>query len=158
MVAENEDYVPFTAKFSWNIETENQCCGYMTLWCGSMPLTNGSGSFYFRHWPSSCQQKTNKKKVFLFITNTFWRCIYIILKKSKRSHKTGGIKVFLPIFAWRLKDLDSDPYRYLFLIDPDPGGLKTYRSDGFGSDPQHCGKPLEIMLDQKFLFIMNLWA
>ncbi len=28
---------------------------------GSMPLTNGSGSgfFYFRHWPSRCQQKTN---------------------------------------------------------------------------------------------------
>ncbi len=25
--------------------------------CGSMPLTNGSGSCYFRHWPSRCQQK-----------------------------------------------------------------------------------------------------
>ncbi len=24
---------------------------------GSMPLTNGSGSCYFRHWPSRCQQK-----------------------------------------------------------------------------------------------------
>ncbi len=31
---------------------------------GSMPLTNwfgfGSGSFYFHHWPSRCQQKTQK--------------------------------------------------------------------------------------------------
>ncbi len=28
---------------------------------GSMPLNNGSGcgSFYFHHWPSRCQQKTN---------------------------------------------------------------------------------------------------
>jgi hypothetical protein len=34
-----------------------QCCGSMTFWCGSvqirirgsMPLINGSGSFYFRH-------------------------------------------------------------------------------------------------------------
>ena len=26
---------------------------------GSMPLTNGSGSCYFRHRPSRCQQKTN---------------------------------------------------------------------------------------------------
>ncbi len=26
---------------------------------GSMPLTNGSGSCYFRHWPSRCQHKTN---------------------------------------------------------------------------------------------------
>ena len=31
---------------------------------GSMPLTNRSGSFYFHHWPSRCQQKTNLKKNF----------------------------------------------------------------------------------------------
>ncbi len=31
---------------------------------GSMPLTNGSGSCYFRHWSSRCQQKTNLKKSF----------------------------------------------------------------------------------------------
>ncbi len=31
---------------------------------GSMPLTNGSGSCYFRHWPSRCQQKNNLKKGF----------------------------------------------------------------------------------------------
>jgi hypothetical protein len=39
---------------------------------GSMPLTNGSGfgswcgsgSFYFHHWPSRCQQKKNFKKSF----------------------------------------------------------------------------------------------
>ncbi len=62
-----------------------QCCESMTFWVwiwiliwirGSMPLTNGSGSCYFRHWPSRCKQKTNLKKVFLLIT--FWRYIYII--------------------------------------------------------------------------------
>ncbi len=64
---------------------------------GSMPLTNGSGfrsgsgceSFYFHHWPSSCQQKTNWfKKVFRYIT--FLRYLYIIFKdkKSKRCQKT----------------------------------------------------------------------
>jgi magnesium-transporting ATPase (P-type) len=26
-----------------------QCSGSMTFWCGSMPLTNESGSCYFRH-------------------------------------------------------------------------------------------------------------
>ncbi len=31
---------------------------------GSMPLTNGSRSFYFHHWPSRCQQKTKLKKSF----------------------------------------------------------------------------------------------
>ncbi len=68
----------------------------------SMPLTNGSGSgfgsgsCYFRHWPSECQQKINLKKFFCFL-GTFWRYIYIIFKdlKSKRSHTAVGIKVFL---------------------------------------------------------------
>ncbi len=57
---------------------------------------SGSGSCYFRHWPSRCQQKTNlSNTVFLLIT--FWRYIYIVFKdkKSKRSHKVVGIKVFL---------------------------------------------------------------
>ncbi len=30
-----------------------QCCGSMIFWCGS-------GSCYFRHWPSRCQKKVNK--------------------------------------------------------------------------------------------------
>ncbi len=70
-----------------------------TFWCGS-GSGFGSGSCYLRHWPSRRQRKTNPKKVFLLIT--FWRYIYIIFKdkKSKRSHKTVGIKVFLTIFAW----------------------------------------------------------
>ncbi len=37
----------------------NQCCRSVTFWCGSVPRTNGSGSgsCYFRHWPSIRQQK-----------------------------------------------------------------------------------------------------
>jgi hypothetical protein len=35
---------------------------------GSMPLTNGSISLYFHHWPLRRQQKTNLKKVFLHFT------------------------------------------------------------------------------------------
>jgi hypothetical protein len=36
---------------------------------GSMPITNGSGSCYFRHRPSRCQQKTNfLTQFFLLIT------------------------------------------------------------------------------------------
>ncbi len=72
---------------------------------GSMPLTNGSGSgcgsgsFYFHHWPSRCQQKNNLKKnfsayYFLKVLTSFFKC-----EKSKRSHKTVEIKVFLIIFA-----------------------------------------------------------
>ncbi len=37
-----------------------QCCGSVTFRyrSGSAPLTNGSGSCYFRPWPKRCQQKT----------------------------------------------------------------------------------------------------
>ncbi len=55
-----------------------------------MPLTNGSGygsgSCYFRHWPSRCQQKTVFKNVFLIIT--FWRYIYIIFQRYKVKKKS----------------------------------------------------------------------
>ncbi len=48
----------------------NQCSGSMTFWGGSGSGSSdpcfwlidpdpGSGSCYFRHWPSRCQQKTN---------------------------------------------------------------------------------------------------
>ncbi len=61
----------------------------MTFRCGS---GCGSGSCYFRHWPSRRQQKTNLKK-------SFWRYIYIIFQKTKSPKKsqTVRIKVFLTI-------------------------------------------------------------
>ncbi len=73
--------------------------------CGSMPLTNGSGSCYFHHWSSRGQQKTNffkiLKKFFclLLFEGTF--TTFFNDKKSKRSQKTVGFMVFLTIFAWR---------------------------------------------------------
>ncbi len=78
---------------------------------GSMPLTNGSGfgsgsgcrsgSCYFRHGPSRCQQKTNlKKKFFCLLLFEGTYTSFFINKKSKRCHKAVGIKVFLTIFAW----------------------------------------------------------
>ncbi len=62
--------------------TTKYCSGSITFWCGcgSMSLPSGSGSCYFRHWPSSCQQKTNLKKVFLL--NNFWKYIYIIFQSQ----------------------------------------------------------------------------
>jgi hypothetical protein len=46
-----------------------------------MPLTNGSGSFYFRHCPSRCQQKTNLKKSFPVYCILLY--LYIIFKDKK---------------------------------------------------------------------------
>ncbi len=76
-----------TAQFAASIKNTGYQCVTILVWNririwirGSMPLTNGSrsglgcgsGSCYFRHWSSRCQQKTNLKKNFLLIT--FWRC------------------------------------------------------------------------------------
>ncbi len=79
----------------------NQCCGSMTFWCGSMPLTNRSwsGSFYFHHWPSKCQQKSNLKKVFWILLSEGTFTSFFKGKKTNRSHKTVEIKVFLTFFA-----------------------------------------------------------
>ncbi len=41
---------------------------WIRIWIrGSMPRTNGSGSCYFRHLPSRCQQETKKKKFFCLL-------------------------------------------------------------------------------------------
>jgi hypothetical protein len=88
--------------------TIKQCCGSMTFWCGSgsgdpclllmgpdLDPDPGSGSCYFRHWPSRCQQKTNEKK------NSAYILLFFKVKKSKKpQNSTVGIKVFLSIFAW----------------------------------------------------------
>ncbi len=113
-----------------------------------MPLTNGSGigsgsrfgsgSCYFRHWPSKCQQKTTLKKVVLFIT--FWRFILHNIFKDKKSKKSnsrnqsfsyyfclmiegsGSAFVLVPLTSrsgsgsWRLKKhTDPDPQHCLLL-------------------------------------------
>ncbi len=71
---------------------------------GSMPLTNGSGfgsgSFYFHHRPSRCQQETNLKKFFCIILFEGTFTSFFKGKKSKRSHKPVEIKVFLPYHFW----------------------------------------------------------
>jgi hypothetical protein len=64
---------------------------------GSMPLTNGSGSCYFRHWPSRRQQKKEfLKKGFLLITGTFSLHLHKFTRiKGQKVTKQVGIKVFL---------------------------------------------------------------
>ncbi len=116
---------------------------------GSMPLTNGSGCgsgscYFFVIILSDANKKQyflNKFFCLLLFEGTF--ASFFKDKKSKRSHKAVGIKVFLTIFAWWQKDpdpgLDPDQNPYPWLMnpdpDPDPGGPKTYGSDGsrFGS-------------------------
>jgi hypothetical protein len=71
-------------------DAKYQCCGSMTFWCGSgsrsMPLTNGSGSCYFRHRPSRCQQKTKFFFFCLFLFDGTFSSFFKD-KKSKRVTK-----------------------------------------------------------------------
>jgi hypothetical protein len=78
-----------------------------------MPLTNGSGSGFgsccFRHWPSRCQQKTNKKKILLI---TFWRFLHLhhfskikSQKESQNSRNPG----FSYYFCLRIEGSGSIP-------------------------------------------------
>jgi hypothetical protein len=96
---------------------------------GSMPLTNGSGfgsgcgsgSSIFIIDIEDANKKLFYKKFFciLLFEGTFTS--YFKDKKSKRSHKTVKIKVFL------------HPYLWLMHPDPDPVGPKTCGSGGSGS-------------------------
>jgi hypothetical protein len=150
----------------------------MTFWCGS-----GSGAAEPCLWlldpdadPDPAfssltfkrQKKINlKKKFFCFFLFEGTFTSFFKDKKSKRSHKTVGIKVFLTIFAWWQKDPDPEPYLLLVDPDPDPRGPKTCGS-GFGSG---SGTPavtilnriyfwpsLPLTLSQRRLFAVILFA
>jgi hypothetical protein len=83
-------------------DRQTRCMGFFPVLRiripGSMRLTNGSGSFYFHHLPSRCQQKTNLKKSFLHIIRYLLKVLKHQFAKVK-SHKTVEIKVFRTIFA-----------------------------------------------------------
>ncbi len=73
--------------------TSLQCCGSLTFWRGSVPLTPGSGSCYFYQWPS-------RRHVFLLIT-----FLKVLLhnfskiksqKKSQNSRNQGLSYYFCP--------------------------------------------------------------
>ncbi len=64
---------------------------------GSVTMTNGSGSgsCYFRPWPSRFRPKT----IFsFFVCFSAYYCLKV--RSTLRNHKIVGIKVFLTIFAW----------------------------------------------------------
>ncbi len=67
---------------------------WIRIWIrGSMPLTNGSGSCYFRHRPSRCQQKkvTNSRNQGV----SYYFCIMIEGSRSGSLSTTSSV-------AWRL--------------------------------------------------------
>ncbi len=102
----------------------------MTFWCGSW-FADPCLDFWIRIriWILLFSSLTFKMPT----KNNFFAYYFLKVhlhhffkdKKSKRSRKAVGIKVFLTIFAWWLKDPEPDPYLILMDLDPDPGGPKT---------------------------------
>ncbi len=72
-------------------------------------------------------QDANEKNIFalLFFLKVQLHHFFFKDKKSQRSHKTVGIKVFLTILALWWKDPDQDPHIWLTDPDANPGGPKT---------------------------------
>ncbi len=101
---------------------------------GYMPLTNGSGSCYFRHWPSRCQQKlifVRKNFCFLLFEGTFTS--FFKDKKLKGSYKTvrfflifllddGRIRIHTSesVLRIRIRIRIHRIHMVLCLLDPDP--------------------------------------
>jgi hypothetical protein len=90
-------------------------------------------SFY---WNALCMVKEivflQVVKFFCFLLFEATFISFFKNKKSKRNHKTVGIKVFLTYFACLKKDPEPDPYLVIMDPYPDPGGSKIY---GSGSAP-----------------------
>ncbi len=64
----------------------------------SMPLNDGSGSFYFHYWPSRCQQKTNLKKKKILPIYYFLKVLlhhFSKIKSEKEVTKQKKSRLFL---------------------------------------------------------------
>ncbi len=82
---------------------------------GSMPLTNGSGSFYFRHWPSRCQQE-NKFFNTIFSAYDFLKLhlhhfLKIKIHKESQNRRNQGFSYYFCMMiegsgsgSWRSKN------------------------------------------------------
>ncbi len=86
----------------------------------------------FFSWPSRRQQKTNLKKnffcVLLFERYLHWHYFSKIQSpKEVTKSSNQGLSYY---FCLMIKDPDPNPDPCLWLMDPDPGGARTYGSGG----------------------------
>ncbi len=91
----NREYVLTSFAYPWHLVRIR----IRILFCGSMPLTNwsGSGSCSFRHWPSGCQLKTNLKKSFsayFFLKVHFHHFSKIKSKKKSQNSRNHGFAYY----------------------------------------------------------------
>jgi hypothetical protein len=120
-----------------------QCCGSMAFWGGSWSADPCLWLIEPDPDPAifiTDLQDASKKLIFEHNFSAYYflklHLHHFSKIKVKKSHKIVGIKVFLTIFAWWMKDPDS----ILWLVDPDPGGQKKVDpvDPDSNPDPQHC--------------------
>ncbi len=97
---------------------------------GSMTFWGGSGSCYFRHWPSRCQQKIVKTifSAYYFLKVYLHHFSKIESQKESQNRRNQGFSYF---FCMMIEGSGSGSI--LWQVDPDPGGPKTCGSGGSGS-------------------------
>ncbi len=78
---------------------------------GSIPLTNGSGSCYFRHCPTRCQQKTNfLTQFFLLVRYSLKVHLHYFSKiKSQKGSQNSWIQDFFLLFLHDDRRIRSIP-------------------------------------------------
>jgi hypothetical protein len=106
------------------------------LWLMDPDPDPGSGSFYFRHWPSRCQQKH------LFLNTNFSAYYFLKLNllhfsnlKSQEEYQQSRNQGFSYYFCMMIEGSRSGScsgsgYLWLVDLDPDPGATKTCGSGG----------------------------
>jgi hypothetical protein len=74
----------------------------------SMPLTNGSGSCYFCHWPSRCQQKTNFLTQFFLLSYFLKVHLHYFSKiKSQKELQNSRVQGFSYYFCMMIEGSGS---------------------------------------------------
>ncbi len=93
-----------TLYFSENVSLSLQCCGSMPFWCGSgsadpcLWLMDRDPAIFITDLQDA-NKKLIEKKFFCILLFECTCTLFFKDKKSKRSHKTVEIKVFLTTFA-----------------------------------------------------------
>ncbi len=126
--------------------SQKQCCRSVTFWYGSGsadPTSDKLIQVQLRILPfSSVTFKMATKNIYFFLRFlliTFWSYIYIIFQRLKVTKKSQNSRnqCFSSYFGLMIKGSESGSMiLYLWVMDPDQGGPKTYGS--YRSDPQHC--------------------
>ncbi len=128
-------------KTGWFFSTFVPVLRIHDIWCGSGCW---SESFYFHHWPSRCQQKTNLNKS--FSAHYFFMVLlhHFSKVKSKKTHQNRN-QGFSYFFCLMIEGSWGGAGSIPLTNGSDPGGPKTRGSGGSGSATLVCTRTISFI-------------